>query len=69
MKESMLLKTPICQREQRINEGTKLERKEIILKQQEFLFLQMYCVKFARKGTASANVRNMKILHFKRNLR
>lgn len=67
MKESMLPKTPTCG-EQRINEDTKFERMEIILEQKQFLFLQKDCVKFAKKGTAFANIRNMKILHYKRNL-
>lgn len=35
MKESMLLKTLSCHREQRINEGTKVDRKETILEQKE----------------------------------
>ena len=67
MKESMLPKTPTCG-EQRMNEDIKFGRKEIILEQQQFLFLQKHCVKFPKKRTAFANIRNMKILHFKGNL-
>ena len=35
MKESMLLKTLSCHREQRINKGTEVDRKETILEQKE----------------------------------